>query len=1367
MTDPRQARTHLQEGLRLLAADQLEEALDLLDRALGEAEGMPAEVYALVPSWHDGPAWTPAVDALQAALERHDDDEDLRAYLGRVFVALGCPRMALDTLGEGSEDDDVPLLVARAAALDALGRRRDARKAWRRVRQVAPEFDLAQRRLDASHPAHTEPVADDDDGAAVRYALALFRDGRFEEAEALLTPLAHDDATPDVWIAMARIHHAQGHTVDGIAALQQVDPSGLSARTRIALADATRSLGQPNAVALYDAARTEAPDDLVVLSAVADGLQRLGDQARAKLAADAALDLAPTWLPAMVARARALAAMGEQEAARKAWHAVLEAQPGHPEAVRGVDAGKTNGEPGKTERGVARIHHDLGRSMLQRGRFREAIHAFRNAVEIRPDWADPWRQLGQTFLQLDDRAGALDAFRQALEHDPEDTESAVRLGDLYRDQGALQLSRSMYDLVISRQGDNLRARVGRGETLRLLSVFDEAVVDHEAALQIDPDEPSALSGLAASLNGLGRFAEARPVWVRAREHDPNSTFVAKGLAQCHAGLRGSAPLPFEDVSREPQPRRAEAWQERDPAFERYEAMDHVDRGRSYHKERNYASAIDSFRKALEKDPTCDEAALRLGMAYEDDRQFRRAIAAYRTCLEIEPNHYQAATNIGEAYRKNEQYREAISAYDQSLALKPDYLYALAGRGECMRMLGRYEECLAWFDKALAQGGHHAFAIQGKAAALNALQRFAEASEFWTRALDLEPQSQFAADGKAYCEAQLRRIETEDGDELGEDEAESATPTLDEQGRDLTALAKAGKLPKVIGRDKEVRQVMKTLVRRLKANPLLLGEPGVGKTAVVEGLAQRLAAGEGPSRLRDLRIVELSMGTLIAGTKYRGTFEERLREIVKEAASVPGLVLFIDEIHTLVGAGRTEGGSLDAANILKPALARGEITVIGATTLSEFRQHFESDSALERRFQPITVDEPSVEACIDLLTAVAPAYERHHDVTVHPSALAACVEMAVRFLPDRRLPDKALDMLDEACAEASLADESVVDEAIVARVVSERTGVAVQKLTEADREHMMRIEEQLSERVQGQDDAIRRLADAVRLSKAGLRSPDRPRAVFLFQGPSGVGKTELAKALSEFLFPEGDALIRLDMSEYADRFTASRLLGAPPGYAGHGDEGQLTGPLRRRPYSVVLLDEFEKAHPDVQAVFLSLLDEGMLTDADGRTINAREAIFILTTNAGTSAKGGSRMGFGQGAEDDREAALAAISPFFRPELLDRIDEIVTFRDVDEDALRHIARHRLQGLSERAAAHLVSLRWDDSVVDHVLAARKRTDRGARQTIRAVDTLIGEPLGRFLLDLGDEVARIVQVRVVEGEVHFDEAQAAPKKPVPTAQA
>jgi len=985
--------------------------------------------------------------------------------------------------------------------------------------------------------------------------------------------------------------------------------------------------------------------------------------------------------------------------------------------------------------------------MLQQGRSKEALDPFRRATELAPEWVAPFHYLGVTNQRLGDHKEALSAFETALALDPHHKEALMGRGETLRAEGRFQEAIAAFDRVLQVDSAFAPAMIGKADALRMRGDLKDALVWFDHALQLDPTSFYALCGKGATLNSMERFSDAEPVWEAARKLKPDSEFVTEGLKVVRDGTRDGTVTLLKDILA------AESSDMELPDDEEgrkhQEACDELDRGRAAHKDRDYAKASKHFEHALELDPQFAEAALRLGLAFEDDRQFRRAIGAYERCLAIEPDHFQAATNIGEAYRKNEEYADAIKAYDRALAMRPDYLYALAGRGECLRMLGRYDEALVWFDKALEGGPNHAFAIQGKAAALNALQRFEEAMPEWEKALDIEPQSQFALDGRAYCESQLRRTGAKEA-AAPEPEA-SETPTLDEQGRDLSALAREGKLPEVVGRKKEIRQVMKTLVRRLKANPLLLGEPGVGKTAVVEGVARALNEEGAPRRLKDLRIIELSMGTLVAGTKYRGTFEERLREIIKEASSDSRIVLFIDEIHTLVGAGRTEGGSLDAANILKPALARGEITVIGATTHDEYRQHFESDSALDRRFQPIRVDEPSVDETVELLGRLAPRYEAHHEVTIEPATLRAAVELAVRYITDRRLPDKALDLLDEACAEASLGDTASVTPQTVATVVSERTGVPVTDLTSEEKERLLEVEEHLKERVIGQDAAVAHLANAVRLSRAGLRDPNRPRGVFLFRGGSGVGKTELAKALSDFLFPEGDALIRIDMSEYSEKIASSRLLGAPPGYVGHGEEGSLSGPLRRRPYSVVLLDEFEKAHPNVQASFLPVFDDGTLTDSEGRQINAREAFFILTTNAGAEHQNRGRMGFGGGG-DDRNKAIELVRPYFRPELINRIDEVISFEDLDDDALGKIVELKLRALAERAAKSQVGLTWADGVVEHIVSSRPNTGFGARPALRAIDELVGEPLGELLLRDPEGENRAYTLVVQDGKIAID---------------
>lgn len=998
------------------------------------------------------------------------------------------------------------------------------------------------------------------------------------------------------------------------------------------------------------------------------------------------------------------------------------------------------------------------RAMLEMARPEDALAGFRTALVQAPGTPELLVGRAMAIERTGSEQEALEAWQAAAARTPQDMGVQLHL----RAMTAIALGQTLAPAEVA---------VGTAWRHQGLRRWEDALDAADRALQDRPTDPAPLLVRARALQRLGRHDEGARAWTDLLGQESIATEVQQGLSACcmRESLNSGAqppkmPVEAPDMATDPEKKEA--------------ARRFVEQGRVFAQRRDYTAAIQAFQKALDLDPEYLEAALRLGMAYEDDRQYNLAVQCYDLCLAIDADNVQAATNMGEAYRKAQRYPKAIKAYDHALARNPEYVYALAGRAECLRMLGDHEGSLEWFDKAIQQNSRHAFAIRGKAAALNSLRRFSDALPLWKLALEVEPNSKFALDGKTYCELQLKKAQQKlGGDGLRTsnpgvstsasatdgDEEESTTPTLDEQGRDLTAAARRGELGKVVGRKEEIRQVMKTLVRRQKANPLLLGDPGVGKTAVVEGVAALLARDDAPRRLRNLRLIELSMGSLVAGTKYRGTFEERLKTIVKEASTTPGIVLFIDEIHTLVGAGRTEGGSLDAANILKPALARGEITVIGATTVSEYRKHFESDPALERRFQPIQIEELNADATIHLLEKVQDKYAQHHEVRIQPEALKECVRLSVRYLFDRHLPDKALDVLDEACADVSLAGDTWVTPDIVAKVISERTGVPVQKLTREEKQQLSSLRETLEERVIGQPDAVRRVASAVKVSRSGLRDPRKPRGVFLFVGPSGVGKTELARTLSEVLFPDAQNLVKVDMSEYSEKFTATRLLGAPPGYAGHGEEGQLTGPLRRRPYSVVLLDEFEKAHPDVQALFLSLFEEGRVTDAEGRTVQAQESYFILTSNAGVGMQKKRSMGFGGPADPSKEAeeAIERIRPLFRPELLNRMDDIVWFRNLDEANLERIVEIHLGKLAQRAAERNVCLTWDEAVIAHCAEYKPDAAFGARPALRAVSALVAEPLGTLMLgtdgDGDPDEEQCWHANVRDGEIHFERVQVA----------
>ena len=564
---------------------------------------------------------------------------------------------------------------------------------------------------------------------------------------------------------------------------------------------------------------------------------------------------------------------------------------------------------------------------------------------------------------------------------------------------------------------------------------------------------------------------------------------------------------------------------------------------------------------------------------------------------------------------------------------------------------------------------------------------------------------------------------------------SGTDTLKQFATNLTQKARDGELDPVIGREKEVQRMMEILSRRTKNNPLILGDPGVGKTAIVEGLAQQIAAGNVPENLMNQNIWTLDLPGLVAGAKYRGEFEERLKNVIQEATEADDVILFIDEMHTIIGAGSAEG-SIDASSMLKPVLARGAFQIIGATTAEEFRKYLTKDPAFERRFQTIDVEEPSVEDTVKILTALKPRYEEHHHVRYTQGAIEAAANLSDRYIQDRFLPDKAIDLVDEACAAARIraeregkADPTLTREDI-ARVVAQASGVPVERVGEKERERLDRLESRLNAEIVGQQKAVAAVAGAIRRSRTGLGEPGRPMGAMLFLGPTGVGKTALAKALAASWFGSEKALLKFDMSEYQEQHTTARLLGAPPGYLGHDEGGQLTEAVRRRPYSVVLFDEIEKAHPDIQNILLQILEDGQLTDAMGRKADFRNTIVLLTSNLGARFLAGQSapLGFAAGSEAVFEKqsaqAIEEAKKWFRPELVGRLDELIVFRPLAEDSLCAIAEKLLGQLEARAARNGYQLTHTPRV-GAVLAARARSPYGARELRRQVDRAVEQAL------------------------------------------
>ena len=663
---------------------------------------------------------------------------------------------------------------------------------------------------------------------------------------------------------------------------------------------------------------------------------------------------------------------------------------------------------------------------------------------------------------------------------------------------------------------------------------------------------------------------------------------------------------------------------------------------------------------------------------------------------------------------------------------------------------------------------------------------------------------------------------DNGNARSRNEAATGTPTLDQYSRDLTEMARQGVMDPVVGREDEIGRVIQILSRRTKNNPCLIGESGVGKTAVVEGLAQRITQGLVPEKMKNRRLVVLDLSGMVAGSKYRGEFEERIKKVITEVMEHPGILLFIDELHTIIGAGGAEG-ALDASNILKPSLSRGEIQIIGATTIEEYRKHIEKDAALERRFQPVTVEEPTQEQAVEILKGLRPYYEKHHGVTITDEALEAAVKMSIRYIADRHLPDKAIDLMDEASSRVQLTGITVppqlkeveqnlhalaekkeeairegnfsrarelqegqkeleesyeklkkrqeqryknkkmqVTEENIAQIVSNWTKIPVQKLAQKESKRLASLEKELHKRVIGQEEAVEAVAKAIKRGRVGLKDPSRPIGSFLFLGPTGVGKTELSKALAETVFGSEQAMIRVDMSEYMEKHSVSKLIGSPPGYVGYEEGGQLSEKIRRNPYSVILFDEIEKAHPDVFNILLQVLDDGHITDAQGRKVDFKQTCIIMTSNAGAqSIVEPKRLGFSQGEdkkkdyEDMKRGVMEEVRRIFKPEFLNRVDEILVFHMLDKQEIRQIVNILVKKLEKRCKEQLdIELVVRSSVKDYLAENGFDSKYGARPLKRAIQNKLEDRMAEEILDgkihRGDRVIVSVSKKVIKFSVN-----------------
>lgn len=793
----------------------------------------------------------------------------------------------------------------------------------------------------------------------------------------------------------------------------------------------------------------------------------------------------------------------------------------------------------------------------------------------------------------------------------------------------------------------------------------------------------------------GNYEEAEKWYKKAIDADPNFKWAYYNLGLVYEAYK--------------QYQEAIEWYDKAIAIDYEYANAHNGKGVCYYALNNYKSAREEYEKATAIDPNLVYPHYNLGLIAEKEKDWENAKNYYKKAIEVDPYYGNAYNNLGIIYYEQDNYDEALKYYNKAIEVTPNMVYPYYNIGLIAERREKWTEAKKWYNKALEIDSTYQNAIDG---------------------LDFVNERMTEGD-----DAFLTSEDNVFTDDKIKDKSSAKETGFEKYGRNLNEQAREEKLIHPVGRDKEILSVLEILNKRIKNNPVLVGHAGVGKTAIVEGIALLIEQGKVPEMFKNRLIVEVNMGSLLAGTTYRGDLEKRMKSIIQEVKENPNIIVFIDEIHTILGAGRVEGGNLDVAQMLKPVLARGEFPCIGATTFDEYRKYIESDAALERRFYPVRVDELTPEGSLDVLKALRPKIEKHYNLKVNDENLELVIELARQHIRKRYFPDKAIDILEKSASRCSLKGEKTIHSTVIKDIVGEMVGIEFLDTDMALAERLLGLEDYLRQEVVGQEDAIQRVSDLVRMAKRRLDlKPERPDGVFFFTGPSGVGKTELAKQLCQYLYGSLKKLIRLDMNEFSESHSVSKLIGSPPGYVGYDDVPFLTANIEENPASVLLLDEFEKCHPDVMKIFLQVFDEGKLKDAKGKTIYFSDATIIMTSNAVQEIN--KSMGFGTGANNYDVSVEQIIRELnkkhgFPIEFLNRIDEIILFNPLGADQIKEIVQTKIvKQVINRFKEHKIKINFDQSIIDRVIEIGYSPEFGARNLERTFEKLVVRSLSNYIL-------------------------------------